>query len=82
MSNPAILAALVLSSVFTAFPATAQTVVKLNGQIYDGKGGPFVANTVYWILNNGGSCCGVVPAGKTLTIARGAMTDLYRGEVR
>ena len=49
-NNAAILRILALScgfATFTAFttafttaPATAQTVVKLNGQIYDGKGGP------------------------------------------
>lgn len=53
--------------------AGAQTVIKLNGQIYDGKGGPFKAGNVYWIKSDAGGCCGVVPQGKTLTIANGAI---------
>ncbi len=67
-------------SLLCAAAATQAPVVKLNGQIYDGHGGPFVSGTVYWIVSNSGSCCGYVPAGKTLTIQSGAMIKVPASE--
>lgn len=67
-----------LASLLVAGSLSAQTapVVALNGGIYDGNGGPFVAGTVYHIVSNGGGCCGSVPAGQTLTIQPGAIVKI------
>ncbi len=51
-------------------------VIHINGSVWDGQGGPFVAGTVYHIISNGGGCCMNVPAGRTLTIQKGAMVKL------
>ncbi len=70
----AAIALLVIVLVSTVTDATAQArVIRLTGDIYDTKGGPFVAPNVYVIASTGGSCCGRVPAGKTLTIQKGAI---------
>lgn len=54
-----------------AAPAVAQTIV-LNGQIWDGNGGPLVAGPIYHILTGPGSCGISVPSGQTLTVHAGA----------
>ena len=61
---------------FAAPLATQIQVVTLNGNIFDGQGGPFVTNTVYHIISNGAACCGSVPAGQTLTVQPGAVVKI------
>lgn len=49
--------------------ASAQTVKKISGNVYDGAGGPLTKGVV-WHVTSGGL---TVPAGKTLTIQPGAI---------
>ncbi len=51
-------------------------VVHINGNVWDGNGGPFVNTNVYHIISNGGSCCLHVPAGRTLTIQPGTIVKI------
>ena len=74
--------ALVLSLVAASISGEIRAqlkVVKINGPIYDGKGGPFVKGKVYWIVSNGAFCCGYVPAGKKLTMQTGAIVKFPKG---
>lgn len=67
------------SALLTALPAlvAAQSgaVVTLNGDVWDGNGGPLATGTVYHITS-AGSCCVRVPAGRTLTVQTGAIVKI------
>lgn len=57
-----------------AVSVTAQvTPVFLNGNIWDGNGGPLVASNVYHITSTGGGCGISVPTGQVLTIQAGTV---------
>src|SRR5437868_89435 len=57
--------------------ASAQTpFIPLNGQIWDGHGGPLQTGLVYHVIGNGASCGISVPAGQTLTIQHGAIVKI------
>lgn len=60
-----------------ALPAAAQaTFIPLNGQIWDGNGGPLLSGQVYHIVSTGGGCGVSVPLGQTLTIQPGAIVKI------
>lgn len=69
-----------LAAIFLPSQAPAQAnVIKINGPIFDGQGGPFVKGKIYWIISNGAHCCGNVPAGKKLTMQPGAIVKFPKG---
>jgi len=70
------LAALFLAPLLAATAAAQLPVVHLNGNVWDGNGGPFVGGTVYHVVSNGSACCLTVPAGETLTMLPGAIVKL------
>ncbi len=51
-------------------------VIPINGQVWDGNGGPFGPGVVYHVVSNGAACCLTVPAGRTLTIQPGAILKI------
>ena len=65
------LAAALLALAVFASAAAAQQVIRLDGEIYDGRGGPLTPGKVYWIGSAGIES--VVPAGRTLTVLPGAI---------
>jgi hypothetical protein len=63
-----------LSVALLAVSITAQvTPVFINGNIWDGNGGPLVASNVYHIVSTGGGCGINVPTGQVLTIQAGTV---------
>ena len=56
--------------------ALAQNPILLNGQIWDGNGGPLAAGVVYHVVGGPGSCGISVPTGQTLTIQPGAIVKI------
>lgn len=63
-----------LSVALLAVSITAQiTPVLINGNIWDGNGGPLVASNVYHITSTGGGCGINVPSGQVLTIQAGTV---------
>jgi hypothetical protein len=48
----------------------------LNGQIWDGNGGPLLAGRVYHVVSNSSACGIQVPGGRTLTIQAGAIVKV------
>ena len=57
-----------------AVSATAQiTPILINGNIWDGNGGPLAAGNVYHITSTGAGCGISVPTGQVLTIQAGAI---------
>lgn len=63
-----------LATLAAALPA--QGFTPLNGQIWDGNGGPLVAGVVYHVISTGASCGIGVPTGQTLTIQPGAIVKV------
>ncbi|MCK5941282.1 MAG: hypothetical protein KAI24_04860 [Planctomycetes bacterium] len=63
-------------SVALAAAAAAQTPILLNGQVWDGNGGPLLAGQVYHVISTGGSCGISVPSGQTLTVQPGAIVKV------
>jgi len=60
-----------------AVPVTAQVVpIPIQGNIWDGNGGPLAAGSVYHIISNGAGCGINVPSGQTLTIQAGAVIKI------
>ena len=73
----ALTAVLSLSFLVPAARVIAQApVVHINGQVWDGNGGPFAAGIVYHIISNGAGCCLSVPTGRTLTMQAGAIVKI------
>jgi len=66
----------ILLAVLLAVPAAAQTFTPIQGNIYDGNGGPLTSGTVYHIISTGGGCGINVPTGQTLTIQPGAVIKI------
>ncbi len=59
--------------------AQAAPIIHINGSVWDGNGGPFIAGTVYHIISNGSGSGLSVPTGRTLTIQSGAMVKIDNG---
>ncbi|MFT4840175.1 MAG: hypothetical protein ACJAQZ_002257 [Planctomycetota bacterium] len=73
-SNQATSVRTLLSVALLAVSITAQiTPVFINGNIWDGNGGPLVASNVYHITSTGGGCGINVPLGQVLTIQAGTV---------
>ncbi|MBK8096558.1 MAG: hypothetical protein IPK26_05590 [Planctomycetes bacterium] len=53
-----------------------QTPILLNGNVFDGAGGPLLGGNVYHIVGSSGACGITVPGGQTLTIQPGAIVKV------
>src|ERR1043165_3182850 len=73
---PRFLQVLAVSLLALASATSQAPFVPLNGQVWDGNGGPLITNTVYHVVSSGASCGITGPAGQTLTIQPGAIVKI------
>lgn len=69
----ALLAARGLALCLLSVAAAGQSPILLNGQVYDGNGGPLLTGNVYHIVSGQGWGGISVPAGQTLTVQPGVV---------
>ncbi|MCR9243711.1 MAG: hypothetical protein NXI31_01680 [bacterium] len=62
-----------LSALMLTTIGVAQSPILLNGQIWDGNGGPLLSGSVYHVVGGPGNCGIQVPPNQTLTVQPGAV---------